>query len=163
MPKKPGRAAPSAPGPAPLPLSCPLDAGVLDPRGWCARGQGFTLLLAAPPGPPCPICRGPLAWSGGCYQCYGSRTPADRTTWTFPGQPYALVSGHYRPEGAAGQRVVSATVVAADAAQLRQRLIRIGAERLTKREDEKLTEIAAPPAEPAWITADWPDGGEAGA
>jgi hypothetical protein len=47
------------------------------------------------PGVVCPICRGSLGWDGGCRRCYGSSTPSDRTTWTFPGHRYEREGVHW--------------------------------------------------------------------
>lgn len=47
------------------------------------------------PGVVCPFCRGLLDWDGGCSQCYGSNTPQDRNTWTFPGHRYERQGLHW--------------------------------------------------------------------
>lgn len=49
--------------------------------------------------PVCPVCRAPLARSGACLACHGSRTPQDRYSWTFPGDRYETHDEQGRPVG----------------------------------------------------------------
>lgn len=96
---------------------CPFDGCPLDPTGYCVTGGGYPVGLdyrviqtGQRPDPDrleewrrwdtpfaCPMCNTPgredaarvqLDWDGGCMRCKGSRTPQDRTTWTFPGSRY---------------------------------------------------------------------------
>lgn len=78
-------------------LTCPYDGSVLGVQGICPSGNGY------PMGVPCPFicprCRHPLDWSGACQGCYGSATPQDRATWTFPGARFETHDEHGQPLG----------------------------------------------------------------
>jgi hypothetical protein len=82
---------------------CGADGAVLESTGWCPTGGGYAVTYTTGAGVgalacpfACPICRGLLSWDGGCNGCRGSRTPEDRTSWTFPGDRYEAQGGHYR-------------------------------------------------------------------
>lgn len=51
--------------------------------------------IPAQPNVVCPFCRGALSWDGGCRGCYGSATPSDHATWTFPGKRFDRVGAHW--------------------------------------------------------------------
>ena len=70
--------------------------------GRCSDSGHYPASLTQPPFA-CPICRGSLDWQGGCHRCFGSPTPGDRNTWTFPGDDYE-VSGFHRVKVASGPR-----------------------------------------------------------
>lgn len=73
-------------GPVPTaPKRCRFDNTELMPDGFCLTGGGYPLGRTCPL--VCPLCRGPLDWSGGCEQCHGCTT-ARREDWTFPGDRY---------------------------------------------------------------------------
>lgn len=89
-------------GPLEFPLRglvrlCPFDGGTLDAQGYCPTGQGFPVTCRCPF--VCQTCRRGLEWSGACFGCHGSRTPADRRTWTFPGDRYETHDDTGRPIG----------------------------------------------------------------
>lgn len=72
--------------------SCDCGAG-LTTQGLCERFGGYPATSTCPF--TCPICRGPLDWSGGCERCHGC-TSGRREDWTFPGDRYALEKGHWQ-------------------------------------------------------------------
>lgn len=78
-------------------LTCPYDGSVLGLQGICQAGKGYPLGVPCPF--VCPRCRHPLDWSGGCLSCYGSPTPQDRATWTFPGARHDTHDDEGRPIG----------------------------------------------------------------
>ena len=83
---------PAAPG------RCSYDGAQLDPATWfCLQGNGYPLGCLCPF--VCPLCRQRLEWSGACFGCHGSATPADRQTWTFPGARYETHDDHGQPLG----------------------------------------------------------------
>lgn len=64
--------------------------------GWCRLGQAYATNAACPF--VCPICRGPLDWTGGCVKSHGCTT-GNRNDWTFPGDRYERDDdnpGHYK-------------------------------------------------------------------
>ena len=76
---------------------CLYDGATLDEHGYCWQGSGF------PYGPRCyfvcPLCRGQLAWDGGCGSCLGTgetmRLKQPREAWRVPGDEYRIVKGHW--------------------------------------------------------------------
>lgn len=89
--------------------------------GTCAATGGYPATAACSIA--CPMCRGPLAWDGGCERCHGCLT-GRREDWTFPGDRYELEAGHWRrTEGP--RRACSLEETAAGFAILRARLGRI--------------------------------------
>ena len=82
----------SAPA-AKVPAHCPADGGRLQADGWCETGQGYFEHMSCPF--PCPICRQPLSWNGGCDTCKGC-TSGNREDWTFPGERYEFEGAHWR-------------------------------------------------------------------
>ncbi len=86
----------SSPAPG-RPRPCWYDGTALDAQGFCSRGGGFPFGLSYPWS--CPICRRTLEWDGACLSCHGSTTPADRRTWSFPGDRYERWDDQGRPIG----------------------------------------------------------------
>jgi hypothetical protein len=106
------------------PRRCAADGTVLHAGGqrdgWCSTARAFAVayqvaingaegqrvIQGATPCPYwCPECRGRLEWSGACHRCHGTRTPDDKTSWTFPGDRFEPdeAGEHYLPV-AAGPR-----------------------------------------------------------
>lgn len=81
---------PLAPPPKRKCTSCGV---VLLASGLCSAKGGYSSAMACPHA--CPICRGPLAWDGGCDRCHGC-TSGKREDWTFPGDRYELDKGHWQ-------------------------------------------------------------------
>lgn len=79
------------------PAYCWFDHCQLDDQGWCLRGNGYPVGIVQPT--VCPYCRQRLEWLGACFGCYGSETPTDRLTWTFPGARYETHDDNGRPIG----------------------------------------------------------------
>ncbi len=71
----------------------PSCTGPLDDKGFCTRRGGFPLTMACPF--VCPFCRQGLTWDGGCNWCHGTYNMDDRESWTFPGDQYDAVGGHW--------------------------------------------------------------------
>ena len=137
------------------PRRCLVDGGLVEAdgerAGWCltARAyavayhvrvvtdEGHKLERARQTAAPfvCPHCRARLTWDGGCDRCFGSATPRDRETWTFPGDRYDLAmvpredgtpggtpEGHYE-RVALGPRPVASEAVALAALAEIQRML----------------------------------------
>jgi hypothetical protein len=76
-------------------LLCLVHRVELRGDGWCPIGDAYATNAPCPF--VCPICRGPLNWTGGCNACHGCTT-GDRADWTFPGDRYERDKknpGHY--------------------------------------------------------------------
>jgi len=71
---------------------CDCGASLLA-SGLCSAAGGYPATSSCPLA--CPICRGPLAWDGGCERCHGCTT-GRREDWTFPGDRYELDKGHWQ-------------------------------------------------------------------
>lgn len=78
---------------------CWFDGGALDTSkgGFCGQGNGWPVGLPCPF--VCPLCRQRLDWSGACQGCYGSATPGDLATWTFPGARHETHDENGQPIG----------------------------------------------------------------
>lgn len=76
--------------------TCPHDGAALIEGGFCPQAGGYPFGPACPFA--CPICRGKLDWTGGCYACHGT-TRFGRHTWTFPGDRYDRHDEHGEPLG----------------------------------------------------------------
>ena len=73
-------------------LTCDCGASLLA-SGLCSATGGYPATSSCPLA--CPICRGPLAWDGGCERCHGCTT-GRREDWAFPGDRYELDKGHWQ-------------------------------------------------------------------
>lgn len=83
--------------------TCDCGASLLG-SGLCADAGGYP--ASADPHavlPSCPICRGPLEWSGACYRCFGTAS-GERRDWSFPGAEYQLDKGHWQETAPPGRR-----------------------------------------------------------
>ncbi len=78
---------------AKAPSGCPVCGGTQDEKGFCATGGGYPGTMACPF--VCVFCHQSLSWDGGCSWCFGTHTPSDRATWTFPGDEYQREKGHW--------------------------------------------------------------------
>ncbi len=83
------------------PKGCNICGGWLDEKGFCATGGGYPVTMLCPF--VCPFCRKLLKWDGACMFCFGSHTPEDRATWTFPGDEYQVEGGHWINQGSANE------------------------------------------------------------
>ena len=101
--------------------TCLVDGGALIEAGWCVVGKGYPIPRACPF--LCSRCRASLHWDGGCYDCHGSATPQDPTTWRFEGDRYECEEGHWRKVAEANRPVVSPEVTHAVLVGIQRRLV----------------------------------------
>lgn len=123
--------------------ACLACGGVVSELGWCDRGHAYALaysvLVRDKDGTrrlegltPCPfvcsVCRGKLAWVGGCDACHGSLTPSDPTTWRMEGDRYEVdpLTRHYAITQRAPLRLATSDEAEAAFAALRSLVRRIG-------------------------------------
>ena len=150
--------------------------------GWCTPGAGFPVAYTVPaivtwPGGQdqrvllarrtdcsfaCPICREPLTWDGGCDECHGSKTPSDRTTWTFPGDRYGdyeetedgqmlAGDGHHRFAERGPRPVATEAEALAAFAAIKQAVVAVEARGPRLAPAAAVTEADEPV--PAWVTS----------